>query len=217
VSTTGWRAVAGLEVLVATVLVVLDVGIPSLELLALAAASLAVRRTGFRSLGFRRLSSPARTVGAVLVLTVTWSLLEIGLVMPVANRVSGSHQDLSTFEDLQGNLPLLLVLLLASWVLGALAEETVFRGYLPTRIRDLGRDGDRALRTLAVVVPAVLFALLHLEQGPVGVLLTFLDALFFTFLRTRFASVWAAVLGHGFNNTIGICTFFVVGPIYGLW
>jgi hypothetical protein len=29
--------------------------------------------------------------------------------------------------------------------------------------------------------------------------------------------LWAAVLAHGFNNTIGLVTFFFVGPIYGLW
>jgi hypothetical protein len=27
----------------------------------------------------------------------------------------------------------------------------------------------------------------------------------------------AAVLAHGFNNTIGLVTFYLIGPIYGLW
>jgi hypothetical protein len=29
--------------------------------------------------------------------------------------------------------------------------------------------------------------------------------------------VWAAVLVHGSNNTLGFVTFFLVGPIDGLW
>lgn len=31
------------------------------------------------------------------------------------------------------------------------------------------------------------------------------------------ASLWAAVLAHGLANTIGLVTFFLVGPLYGLW
>jgi hypothetical protein len=27
----------------------------------------------------------------------------------------------------------------------------------------------------------------------------------------------AAVLAHGFNNTIGLVTFYLIGPIYGPW
>jgi hypothetical protein len=29
--------------------------------------------------------------------------------------------------------------------------------------------------------------------------------------------VWAPVLAHGFNNTIGFVAFYAVGPVYGLW
>ena len=64
---------------------------------------------------------------------------------------------------------------------------------------------------------SLLFGLAHTEQGISGVVLTFLDALFFSFLRWPFRNLWAAVLGHGFNNTIGLIRFFFVGPIYALW
>ena len=63
----------------------------------------------------------------------------------------------------------------------------------------------------------MLFGLAHTEQGLIGIILTFLDALFFSFLRWRFKNLWAAVLGHGFNNTIGLVSFYLVGPMYGLW
>jgi membrane protease YdiL (CAAX protease family) len=69
----------------------------------------------------------------------------------------------------------------------------------------------------AVVLSSALFGLAHTEQGPIGIILTFLDALFFSFLRWRFKNLWAAVLGHGFNNTIGLVSFYLVGPMYGLW
>jgi membrane protease YdiL (CAAX protease family) len=36
-------------------------------------------------------------------------------------------------------------------------------------------------------------------------------------LRLHYRTLWAPVLAHGFNNTIGLVTFFLVGPVHGLW
>jgi uncharacterized protein len=50
------------------------------------------------------------------------------------------------------------------------------------------------------------------------VVVTFLDALFFSLLRLQYrGNLWASVFGHGFNNTIGLLAFFLIGPIYGFW
>ncbi len=46
---------------------------------------------------------------------------------------------------------------------------------------------------------------------------TFLDGLFFTAARLRYRSLWATILAHGFNNTIGLVALFLVGPVYGFW
>ncbi len=211
------RWAAGVEVAVAAAVIVLDLVIPTLVVLALAGLSLAIRRQGFASLGFHRLTHPARTSLAVLLLTAAWSLLQFGLVMPIANRVTGSRQDMTVFADLEGNAGLLVGLLLASWTLAAVGEEAVFRGYLPTRVQEAVGGSSARLAWPAMVIPAVLFAALHLEQGQVGVLATFLDSFFFLWVRVRYRSVWAAVLAHGFNNTLGLTTFFIAGPLYGLW
>jgi membrane protease YdiL (CAAX protease family) len=211
-----WRTLALVEVVLAAAVVLADIGVPTLVVLALLALSLLVRRQGPSSLGFVRLDDPWRSAGLILVLVAGWSVFQLAVVMPVLNRVTSSRQDVTVFEDLQGNLPLLAGLLLASWTLAAVGEEAVFRGYLPTRVLEATHPGQ-AGAVLAVLVPAALFALLHTEQGVVGVVLTFLDALFLTWLRHRFASTWAAVLGHGFNNTLGALTFFVVGPVHGWW
>ena len=180
------RWIAGLEVVLAAAVIALDVAIPTLVVLLLVGASLAMRRQSFASLGFRRLASPLRTSLVVLLLTCVWSVLLLGLVMPLANRLTGTRQDLTAFADLKGNGGLLLGLLLASWTLAALGEETVYRGYLPTRVQEALRGGADRLAWPAVVIPAgFLFASAHLEQGVVGVLVTFLDALFFTWMRVR--------------------------------
>lgn len=61
------------------------------------------------------------------------------------------------------------------------------------------------------------FGLIHTEQGIVGVLVTTIDAVFFSVLRLRQGTVWAAVLAHGFNNTIGLTAYYLAGPFYAPW
>ena len=195
---------------------ILDVFIPTLVVLAMAAVSLAIRRQRPSALGFRRTPRPGRMILAVFGMTVVWDLFQIGLTKPILNRLTGERQDLSQFAGLQGNLGSLLVLLALSWTLAAVGEETVYRGYIPRRVSDVF-GGNVTGSFIGVALSSLLFGLAHTEQGIIGVVLTFLDALFFSFLRWRFRNLWAAVLGHGFNNTIGLITFFFVGPIYALW
>ena len=136
--------------------------------------------------------------------------------MPVAEHLTGHRQDVSQFAAVQGNLNLLLFLLLMSWTLAAFGEEIAYRGYLQTRIRDILPD-ERSGLVIAVLLSSVVFGLAHSEQGLVGIALTTVDAIFFSVLRYRYRTLWAAILGHGFNNSIGLLAYFVAGPFYGLW
>ena len=136
--------------------------------------------------------------------------------IPIMNHLTGTTQNLSTFENLKGNVGLLVFLLCMSWTLAALGEETAYRGFIQTRIRSLFKD-DRTGILAAVMISSILFGLAHREQGIIGVVITFLDALYFSFLRYRYQNIWAPILAHGLLNTIGIVTFFFTGPLYGLW
>ena len=210
-----WRTVAGLEVLLATAAVLSDLFIPSVVLFVMAAVSLLARREGPSSLGLRRV--PAGPLALrMLVFALVWSLVQLGLTMPLANHVSGTHQDLSGFVDIEGNLGLLVVFVVLSWTLAAFVEELAFRGYLQTRLRDVLGHG-RAGTVVAVLVSSVLFGAVHSEQGLIGVLVVSLDAIAFSVVRYRCRTLWASVLAHGFNNTIGFVAFYLVGPVYGLW
>jgi membrane protease YdiL (CAAX protease family) len=147
----------------------------------------------------------------VVAVTLAWTVVEFGLVMPVLNRVTGTEQDLSGFDELHGDPGLLLILLALSWTLAAVGEEAAFRGYLLTRATQAGGV------VLAVLLTSVLFGLLHTEQGVVGVLLSTLDALLFAGLRLWSGTVWTSVVAHGTGNTVGLVTVFLVGPVHGLW
>lgn len=210
-----WRVVAGVEVLAAAGAVLMDLLIPSLVLVAMAVLSLAVRRTGAGSLGLRRVP-PGPLALRMLGFALLWSLVQLGLTMPIANHVSGTHQDLSGFADVEGDLALLVVFVVLSWTLAAFVEELAFRGYLQTRMREVLGSGRLAL-AVVVLVSSLLFGLLHSEQGWIGVLVVSLDGIAFSVVRYRYRTLWASVLAHGFNNTIGFIAFYLVGPIYGLW
>lgn len=211
-----WTVVTGIEVVLASAAVALDLLVPTFILLALAAVSLVARRQGFSSLGFHRVETGSRLAWKMLAFAAVWSLFQLGVVMPIVNHLSGKQQDLGDFKDLQGNLPMLVGLLALSWTLAAVGEETAYRGYLQTRTAQLF-GGGRAALVVAVVVSSALFGLAHSEQGVVGVVAVAIDAVAFSVLRYRYRTLWASVLAHGFNNTIGFVAFFLVGPIHGFW
>lgn len=123
---------------------------------------------------------------------------------------------LSDFEDLEGNLGMLLGMLALGWIVGALLEELAYRGYLQTRMRQLLGNSAAAL-VVTVLVSSVLFGRVHSEQGLIGIVIVTLDAIVWSVLRYHYKTLWASVLAHGFNDTIGFITFFLVGPVYGLW
>jgi hypothetical protein len=206
---------AGVEALLAAAAVLLDLALPSLVIVALAGVSLAVRRQPPSALGFHRPRRPHLLAGTA-AFALLWSFVQLAVTIPVVTHLSGRNQDMGVFADVEGNVAMLALLVVLSWTLAALVEETAFRGYLLTRLRDVLGQG-RVATIVAVVASSLLFGLMHGEQGPVGVVAVAIDAMAFCALRFYYGTVWAAVLGHGFSNTLGLVTFFLVGPQYGLW
>lgn len=217
--TTTWRVVAAVEVLLAVVTVAFDLWVPTLVLLALAAASLLARRQWPSTLGLVRPTGRRWWALEIFGFSVAWTLVTIGLIIPVLEHLTGQRQDVSQFTVVHGNLGVLAVLLAYTWTLAAIGEEIAYRGLLFTRLRQViagGRDSVAAT-VVSAVIAALAFGWAHNEQGVIGLVTTGIDALLFTWLRLHYRSLWASVLAHGFNNTIGLVAYYLVGPIYGLW
>lgn len=210
------RWLAGVEVGAVVVAVATDWAIPAVVILVLAALSLLLRRRSPASLGFRRVTRPWRLIAQMAAFALAWTLLNLAVLIPVTNRLSGTHQDVSAFADLEGNLGLLVLYLSASWVVAAFCEEVAFRGYLLTRFTDVLGPG-RLQQLAGVLGSSLLFGLLHTEQGIVGVVAATLAGAVFCVLRYRCRTLWAPILAHGFDDTIGFTWFFFFGPFYGLW
>src|SRR6478735_8061763 len=109
-----WTVVTAIEVAAASAAVLLDFVVPTLVLLAMTVLSLIIRRKHFSSLGFHRVAA-APLVVKMLAFAAAWSVLQLGVFMPIANNLSGRETDLSDFKDLQGNTAMLAGLLVLSW------------------------------------------------------------------------------------------------------
>ena len=96
-----WRVVAAVEVVVAAVAVLLDLGIPTLVLLAMAVLSLTVRRHGPSTLGLRMPTQPGRMAAEVLELSLLVGVGP-GSAYPVMEHLTGQRQDVSQFARLEG-------------------------------------------------------------------------------------------------------------------
>jgi membrane protease YdiL (CAAX protease family) len=210
-----WTSVTALEVAAACAAIVADLAVPSLVLLLMASVSLLARRAHWSSLGFHP-SPDAWLAPMMLAFAAVWSVFQLGVTMPIANHVSGREQDLTGFNDFRGNVGMLVGFLLLGWTVAAVIEELADRGYLQTRLRQLLGNSAAAL-VVTVLLSSLLFGRVHSEQGLVGMLVVTIDGIAWSVLRYRYKTLWASVLAHGFNNTIGFVAFFVVGPIHGLW
>jgi hypothetical protein len=102
--------VTATEATLAAAAVALDLLVPTLVLLAMAAVSLSLRREPLGSLGLRRPTRARRMCVQVLGLSLLWTTLTLTLVLPVVEHLSGERQDLGAFADLEGDLALLVVL-----------------------------------------------------------------------------------------------------------
>ena len=173
-----WTLVTAIEVAAASAAVALDLLVPTIVLLLMAGLSLICRREGLASLGLRRTGQPHLAV-KMLTFAAAWSLVQVALIMPITNHLSGREQDLSGFDNLQGNLALLAALLILSWTLAALGEELAY----PRLICRLACGNSSATRgravPVAVLASSMLFGIADSEQGLVGIIAVTLDAIAF--------------------------------------
>ncbi len=210
------KTLAVLELIFAVICVAFDLLLPALVIGLVGVLLSLVRGEPFSHFGYHRQKGFWQMVGVCFLAALAWTVVDFGLLLPLLTHLTGETRDLSGYAALKGNLSMLLFMLAGGWVLGGLLEEFAFRGVLMERVKSLlGASGFGSLA--AILFANVLFGFLHTEQGLVGVLITIIDAMFFTALKMKYRNTWAATLAHGFLNTIGIVTLFFTGPLPAFW
>ena len=198
------RLATSAELFVLTTFQALDVlGFPSiLFLLPFSWISLWLRRMSWPDLGLSRPKSWLRTIGIGATVGVVYQLIELCLIDPLFIRLTNEPMDLSQFELIRGSIPHLVVWVLIGWIIGAFAEEMVYRGYLLNRFADLVAH-NRAGWAAGALASSALFAIGHAYLGIGGVLENFLYACVFAglYLAAR-RNLWLVIMAHGFYNTL---------------
>jgi len=140
-------------------------------LLAIAWLSLRLRAVTWRSLGFAAPPSWRRALVLGSAAGAAMFGLEFFVTQELLVRLTGEYPDLHEFAALVGNLPLLGILLVANFVLAALGEELVWRGFALSRVAEI-LGGSRWAWLGSLVAVNAGFGLAHLYQGVTGVIET---------------------------------------------
>lgn len=167
---------------------------------------LVVPRRWLALIGFGIALALAQIVLDSLVRSVTTPLI-------VAWTGADPHLDAKTFAAIEGNLDLYLMILPCVWLFAAFGEEFLYRGYLMTRLSQL-LGGGRAAWALAIIGQAVLFALAHWYQGPVGMVPIGIGAVLTGIATLAWGrNLWPAMIAHGLTDTLGFTLLYLGKPL----
>jgi len=179
-------------------------GLGILGALAIIGFSLWLRRESLASLGFGFPPNWVQTILLGLVLGALIQLISVAFLEPFAEKVTGVPHDHSVLANVKGNWKVFLQWMLVVWVVVALLEEGIYRGFLMTEIAKIIGAAPWAIG-INIIVSSLVFGLSHGYQGRSGVLSTGIIGLLLggIFAWSGF-NLWLAIFTHGFIDTIGI-------------
>lgn len=141
-------------------------------------------------------------------------LLSVILIEPLTEKFTNSRHDHSVIDAVKGNWKVFLHWMLMVWILVAVIEEGIYRGYLMTEMKNLLGLGFVALIVI-LLYSSVVFGLSHGYQGPSGMLSTGIVGVILggIFILSEF-NLWLVIFTHGFIDTIGIGLIAIGGDEY---
>jgi len=155
-----------------------------------------------------------KTVLKSLLITLPLFLVFMTLVDPLLETWLGEY-DLSSIEDIQGNVVGYIVLMVIIWIFAAFGEEFLFRGYYMKALAELLGNNNKAW-ILSAIITSLYFGISHIYQGLTGVVSVFLWSLIISLIFNRNRNnLLLLVLIHGFYDSIGI-TFIFLNTDFGI-
>lgn len=169
-----------------------------------------LRKTGLKSIGWRkfRLSDPLFTLAGFAVYFIGYTVF-LGIATHLFPAINVNQKQQLGFQNASGNFDLALTFI-SLVILPPLVEETVFRGFIFTGLRN-------SLKWWwAAIITSLIFATAHLEFGSGQPLLwsaaidTFTLSLVLCYLRQKTDSLWPGILLHALKNCIAFVALFIL-------
>ena len=155
-----------------------------------------------------------KTVLKSLLITLVLFFVFSTIIDPMLEAWLGEY-DLSSVEDIRGNLVGYIILMIIMWVFAAFGEEFLFRGYYMKALAELLGNNNKAW-ILSAIITSLYFGISHIYQGLTGVVAVFLWSLTISLIFNRNRNnLLLLVLIHGFYDSIGI-TFIFLNTDFGI-
>ena len=184
------------------------VWVANVVMLGLAALGIKLRGESLDSIGltFERPSISVfcwALLKSILFLVFAASAFIFGTIV-MANVVGiPEGADMTKYNYLQGNLPMLLLSLAGVYVVSSFGEEVVYRGFLITRLQSLFGGKSRIAVISALVTSSLIFGFAHFEWGPTGIVqTTFMGAALGACFLWDNRNLWPLILAHGLMDTL---------------
>ncbi len=161
------------------------------------------------TIGFTLPNGAGRWIAIGAAIGVLLEVFAVFVTTPAISRLFGVEPDYSSFAEVQGNLTLLIVFLVLSWVLAAFGEEICFRGFLMKRLAQVFGESSFAW-IVSLVLASALFGWGHTEQGVSGWIQEGLAGLWLgiLFLATG-RNLLVPIVAHGVSNTVAFVLIYL--------
>ena len=163
----------------------------------------------FSSLGFQK--KKVTVLNLVIFAPITALLIVVAyryLLLPIVTKFTGVPIDISAFDPIRGNLPILLTTLGYAWACAGFGEEIVFRGYLMTRFSKIFGTSTPAI-IINILLLGVLFGAIHFYQGITGQIMSGITGAFIaTLFYLKKWDLWFCIVVHGMVDTIALIAIY---------
>jgi membrane protease YdiL (CAAX protease family) len=110
--------------------------------------------------------------------------------------------NMAGYDYLKDNIGMLLLTLAGVYIVSSFGEEVIYRGFLITRISQIGAESKIAIN-IAVILSAIIFGLIHYDWGPMGMVQTGFMGLALGICYIKFKrKLWILILAHAYMDTI---------------
>jgi membrane protease YdiL (CAAX protease family) len=177
-------------------------------LLAVGWISLRLRGCRWSDLGLRRFRTWPTTFAIGAAAGIGMELLDLLVTKRIEAAIFGHPPDLSDFLPLVGNVKSTLAALLFVWLVAAVGEELVWRGWLMNRVAGLF-GGSRGGWVVSLVAVNAAFGYAHANQGISGIVQeAFAGALLGLLYVACGRSLAVPIVAHGVTDTIDVLLIF---------